>query len=261
MEAIERMKYLVCVDSDGCAIDSMDVKHHKCFGPIAVIEWGLQSKQEDFLQRWNEINLYSASRGINRFLSLAKIAEEYSFCGWESIKHWTETTSSLSNEALSSENNEALIKVLSWSKKTNEAIKALEMSKPFAHVKDVLQFLSNEADIVVVSSANLHAIESEWKAADLLKYTTAVMSQNDGSKSSCIATLIKKGYSNVLMIGDSPGDYYAAKENGVHFYPILPGEEATSWKHLKDKAWDEFKAGKLDESYIIGFKNRLGLKT
>ena len=37
----ERKKdYLVCIDSDGCAMDTMDIKHHRCFGPCMVEEWG-----------------------------------------------------------------------------------------------------------------------------------------------------------------------------------------------------------------------------
>ena len=31
--------FLVCVDSDGCA---MDIKHFNCFGPCMVEEWGLE---------------------------------------------------------------------------------------------------------------------------------------------------------------------------------------------------------------------------
>ena len=34
--------YLICVDSDGCAMDTMDIKHFNCFGPCMVAEWGLE---------------------------------------------------------------------------------------------------------------------------------------------------------------------------------------------------------------------------
>jgi len=252
-------KYLVCVDSDGCAIDSMNVKHYKCFGPAAVSAWGIEAQQDAFLKRWNEINLYSTSRGINRFLGLAIIAEEYALSGWQSIKNWTQTTAALSNEALSGETDEALVKLLRWSHKVNEAIEALDMPKPFAGVFETLQFLSGDAEIAVVSSANLAAIEKEWTAGGLLQNISTIMSQNDGSKSNCIAQLINKDYlpQNILMIGDSPGDYTAATENGVCFYPIVPGKEAESWAQLKNKAWDEFKTGKLNESYIIDFNDTL----
>ena len=37
-----RKDYLICVDSDGCAIDSMDIKHVRCFGPCLIKEWDLE---------------------------------------------------------------------------------------------------------------------------------------------------------------------------------------------------------------------------
>ncbi len=68
--------YLICVDSDGCAMDTMTVKHVKCFGPCMVEEWNLQKWAEPILNRWNEMNLYSMTRGINRFKGLAAALTE-----------------------------------------------------------------------------------------------------------------------------------------------------------------------------------------
>ena len=51
--------FLVCVDSDGCAMDTMDIKHIRCFGPCMVKEWKLEAWEGQILDRWNEINLYS----------------------------------------------------------------------------------------------------------------------------------------------------------------------------------------------------------
>ena len=33
MEFTRKHDYLICVDSDGCAMDTMDSKHMLCFGP------------------------------------------------------------------------------------------------------------------------------------------------------------------------------------------------------------------------------------
>ena len=41
-EFVKKKRYLICVDSDGCAMDTMDVKHIRCFGPCMVKEWGLE---------------------------------------------------------------------------------------------------------------------------------------------------------------------------------------------------------------------------
>jgi hypothetical protein len=67
--------FLVCVDSDGCAMDTMEVKHRKCFAPKAIEIWKLQSIEAKFLQVWNMVNLYSKTRGINRFKGLVKTFE------------------------------------------------------------------------------------------------------------------------------------------------------------------------------------------
>jgi len=88
--------YLVCVDSDGCAMDTMDCKHFHCFGPCMVTEWGLEEWREPILFRWNEVNLYQMTRGINRFKALAiclkEISEEYTpIEGIEVLVHWADT--------------------------------------------------------------------------------------------------------------------------------------------------------------------------
>ena len=64
-------QFLICVDSDGCAMDTMDIKHIRCFGPCMVKEWGLEEWAQPVLSRWNELNLYTLTRGINRFKGLA----------------------------------------------------------------------------------------------------------------------------------------------------------------------------------------------
>ena len=60
-------EFLVCIDSDGCAIDSMNIKHINCFGPRMVDEWNLHQWAEEILESWNRVNLFSMTRGINRF--------------------------------------------------------------------------------------------------------------------------------------------------------------------------------------------------
>ncbi len=63
--------FLVCIDSDGCAMDTMESMHRKSFGPMAVETWKeLRPIEKVFLRKWNEINLYSKTRGINRFLGI-----------------------------------------------------------------------------------------------------------------------------------------------------------------------------------------------
>ena len=245
----KKKDWLICIDSDGCAMDTMDLKHIRCFGPCMVEEWGLSEWKAPILERWNEINLYAASRGINRFRGLVKMLKEVniSYCpisGLETLENWVENTEELSNQALeralSEKESHCLKKALSWSRKVNESIEALPRKdkKAFAGVKEALSFAKESADLVIVSSANLEAVKEEWQENGLLTYVDLLLAQDTGSKAYCIQKILEKGYdrSHVLMTGDAMGDYDAAKKKGVFFYPILVRHEKESWEEFKTTA-------------------------
>lgn len=241
--------FLVCVDSDGCAMDTMDIKHFRCFGPCMVEEWGLEAWEKSILDRWNEINLYTMTRGINRFkglaLALTEIDKQYTpIEGVEELADWAENAPELSNGALAkaikTAKGPALDKALSWSKKVNTAIDALPESekKPFAGVAEGLAAAHKVADVAIVSSANREAVEEEWVRCGLTDSVDVLCCQDAGSKAACIAALKEKGYApdHILMVGDAPGDQAAAEKNGVYYYPILVRHEAESWADFVSKA-------------------------
>lgn len=245
----KKKDFLICVDSDGCAMDTMDIKHIKCFGPCMVTEWNLEEWAEPILTRWNEINLYTMTRGINRFqgliASLLEIHEQYTkIDGIEDLKNWVETTPELSNNALETEiertGSAILKKALNWSNEVNREIKALpdDAKKPFEGVKEALQYAHQFADIAIVSSANHQALVEEWEMYGLLDHVDVMCSQNDGTKAFCIQELLKKGYetTKVMMTGDAVGDKKAAETNGVFYFPILVKHEKESWDEFKDCA-------------------------
>ncbi len=253
----KQKEYLICVDSDGCAMDTMDIKHIHCFGPCMVKEWSLEKWADEILARWNEINLYSLTRGINRFKGLALALSEINelYCEIDDIDtlvNWVETSDELSNAALTralgkNENSVSLKKALSWSTAVNESINGLPDSekKPFPLVGEALSFAHRIADIAIVSSANYDAVIEEWERCGILQHTDIVLSQNAGSKAFCIGELLKKGYKkeNVVMCGDAPGDKAAAEKNGVYFYPILVRREGASWQEFMDTALDRLMGG------------------
>lgn len=241
--------FLLCVDSDGCAMDTMDIKHIRCFGPCMVEEWKLGQWSNPILSRWNEINLYTLTRGVNRFKGLAialrEISEKYTpIDGLQELEAWVEHSQELSNGALEKVISEGggicLQKALHWSQSVNRAIAALpeEVKRPFPGVLDALAQAHISADIAVVSSANRQAIVEEWEKYGLAQHVDLILAQDAGTKAACIAALLKKGYPShhVLMVGDAPGDRSAAEKNGVWFYPILVRQEAQSWKELTEKA-------------------------
>ena len=259
--------FLICVDSDGCAVDTMDIKHKKCFGPCMVEEWGLEKWAGPILDRWDVINLYSMTRGINRVKGLAMALEEIDsqytrIEGIEELRRWVDEAKELSNpaleEAIRKTEAPVLKKALSWSRAVNQSISELpwEVKKAFPGVREGFEAVRNFADIAIVSSANRDAVEEEWEKFGLLNLVDLVLCQDVGSKAHCIAELKKKGYdeAHILMVGDAPGDKAAAELNGVYYYPILVRREAESWEefpaaavHLKDGSYKAYGEKKAEE--------------
>ena len=252
--------YLICVDSDGCVMDTMNCKHFHCFGPCMVTEWGLENWRDTILERWNVINLFSMTRGINRFkglaMALGEIHEKYTpITGIQALQHWADTAPALSNDAVAKAITEAtepeaklvFEKALAWSKAVNAAIVALDESLkvPYAGAKEGLAAAHSFADVAMVSSANRDAVEEEWGKFGLLEHTDIVLAQDVGSKAACIGAMLQFGYepSKVLMIGDAPGDCDAAEKNHVHYYPILVNHEQESWQEAVETGFSRLQAG------------------
>src|SRR5262245_41545820 len=61
----------VGIDSDGCVFDSMEIKHKECFAPMFIKHFGLQPVSKYARQVWEFVNLYSKTRGINRYPALS----------------------------------------------------------------------------------------------------------------------------------------------------------------------------------------------
>lgn len=270
----KKKDFLVCIDSDGCAMDTMDIKHIRCFGPAMVEEWQLEPWEETVLKRWNEINLYTMTRGINRFKGLVMALQEIHASlkpveGLPELLEWAETAGELSNGGLKArlekQDSEILRKALHWSCRVNELVEQLpkDVKQPFEGVKACLEAIHEKADVAIVSSANQKAIEEEWTEHDCIQYTDILLSQNAGSKAFCISRLLEKGYdrSRVLMVGDAPGDRDAAAVNGVLYYPILVKKEGESWRMLFEEAFSRFLegtyAGAYQEEQIKRFEENL----
>ena len=98
----KKSDYLICIDSDGCAMDTMEVKHRECFGPQWIYTYGLDAHYEECMKIWLDLNLYSITRGINRFKGLALGLLEVEkrgmahIEGLEEFVKWTEEAKELS---------------------------------------------------------------------------------------------------------------------------------------------------------------------
>ena len=256
----KQKEFLICVDSDGCAMDTMDCKHIHCFGPCMVDEWELGEWKDAILKRWNDINLYTITRGINRFkglaMALVEINEQYTKIeGIEDLVEWAENSPELSERNLKAnlekEHKVALEKALKWSQAVNIAITKLpeEEKVPFAGALEGLKAAHAVADVAIVSSANREAVIEEWEEHKLLEHVDIVLTQEVGSKAECIRQLLLKGYKpeNVLMVGDAKGDSDAAATNGVNYYPILVKREKESWDRFQEEAVKCFTENNYEE--------------
>ena len=268
--------FLICIDSDGCVMNTMDVKHMRCFGPCLVYEWDLGEYRDEIIRLWRKVNLLSVSRGVNRFQGLAKVLksihENYTEVeGLEEYLRWTESTQELSDksleEAYAKTENICMKKALDWSRLVNQSMAMVSDTKkpPFEGTEDALRLAREYADIVILTAANRQEINKEWEVFELAQYTDLLMSQETGRKEECLKTLLEKGYErdHVLMVGDAPADLAAAQGAGVLFYPILAYQERESWEKFS-KALECFTegryAGVYQEERIKEFQENLHIE-
>lgn len=253
-----KKRFLVCIDSDGCVFDTMEVKHKECFCPAYINYFNLQAVSKYARDAWDFSNLYSSYRGIHRLLSLLKSLEvlaerdevkERGFTPTQlpELRAYVAKGLPLSNsglEAYLAEHPESdeIRNVIAWSVNVNERVGELVRGvPPFPYVRENLEKIREHADIVIVSATQQLALEREWSEHGLLELVTAVKGQESGTKKEIIASL-KDQYEAVLMIGDAPGDRDAARANGAMFYPICPDREAWSWSEF----------GKVAEAFLAG---------
>ena len=253
-------EFLVCIDSDGCAIDSMTIKHVVAFGPAFIKTFKLEKYERELLDEWNRINLYSLTRGINRFQGLMAIIEfvnkKYNiyFDDQELFFTFVTTSDELSNAKLALQSELTPSKTISlalvWSNKVNESIKKLPKFHSFKYVREVLEELSKFADLVGVSSANKDAVIREWKEENLYSYFSYVACQDEGTKEAIIAKALEKGYEkdHSFMIGDAKGDLIASKNNNIYFLPIIPKREESCFKRILENYVDLIKSNRYDEN-------------
>lgn len=257
---------IFCIDSDGCVMDTMTYKHKLFFGPIAA-EIFLVKNKEIFLREWNIINLYSETRGINRFVGLVQTLEANGVSGIETLKSWVKQTKELSNKSLEKEIKNSvkpsfdLTKALKWSELVNDKIRKTKgLDKPFSGVCNAIKELQKYGKIIIVSSANKEAVQDEWERHGLIEFVDELCCQDKGRKEEIIGKITKENMSRVLMIGDSPGDLDAAQKNGIHFYPILVDREKESWTDLVNKFLPIFLTGNIsniEKEYITKFWQNL----
>jgi phosphoglycolate phosphatase-like HAD superfamily hydrolase len=261
-----RRKFFVGLDSDGCAFDSMEIKHKECFAPMFIKHFHLQAASKYARQAWEFVNLYSKDRGCNRFHALAfslgllrrrpeVLARPVTIFDTQPLEQWTARESKLSESTLAAEikaGRQELAPLLDWSKAVNAAIADIVHGvPPYPLVRECLEKLTPQADVMVISQTPGEALCREWAEHGLAQHVRLIAGQEMGSKTEHLKLAAAGKYprENILMIGDAPGDHKAAQANHVLFFPIVPNLEEASWKELFEHGLDRFLSGHFAGEY------------
>ena len=260
--------FFVGIDSDGCAFDAMEIKHKECFIPNIIKHWGLQPVSKYAREAAEFVNLYSKWRGVNRWPALVMVfdllrerpevlerdftppeaAEVRAFIAAEAFPKSNDGLRAYMQEHGSRELDTAL----AWTTAVNDTVAEMVHDvPPYPHVRESLAFLADKVDMIVVSSTPVRALTSEWHELGLARYVRVIAGQEMGKKSLHLRLAAADKYpaDRILMIGDAPGDMRAAKANDALFYPINPGDEATSWKRFEEESVHKFLAGEYAGEY------------
>ena len=260
--------FFIGIDSDGCAFDTMEIKHKECFCPNIIKHWGLQPVSKYAREAAEFVNLYSKWRGINRWPALVMVfdllrerpeVQARSVVPPEAprIREFiADDAFPKSNDGLraymATHPDPELDTAWAWTTGVNSTVADMVHGvPPFPHVRESLTFLADKADMIVVSATPLEALTREWEEHDIARYVRVIAGQEMGKKALHLELATKGKYApdHVLMIGDAPGDMKAARANNALFYPVNPGHEEASWQRFYEEAVHKFLAGEYAGEY------------
>ncbi len=259
--------YFVGIDSDGCAFDTMEVKHKECFIPNIIKYWDLQPVSKYAREAAEFVNLYSKWRGINRWPALVMvfdllrerpevIARHVRIPEATKVREFIASGKPLSDSGLKTymaEHPDAeLDKAWAWTRGVNTTIAdVVHGVPPFPYVRESLEKMTGKADIVVVSATPTEALIREWEEHDIAKFSRIIAGQELGTKEQHLKLAAQGKYAkgHVLMVGDAPGDMKAARSIDALFFPINPGHEDESWHRFYQEGLDKFLNGEFAGEY------------
>ena len=281
----QKYDFFVGIDSDGTVFDSMNIKHSTCFVDPLIKIYNLLIIENEVKKIWKQINLFSKNRGINRFEALYIFFRElknneilnkkgYLFPSLSIINYFKEMNIPMTSEnflkfknKIDSNQFKHVKKAIKWSDEVNKKVESvLNNLSPLSKASSAIKYLSSRADLAVISNTPFNTLYRDWKNSKISSDISLICGQECGGKTDILNSLIKDKYdkNKVLMIGDSPSDYYAAKNNKVLFFPILPGKENESWKFLLSKGFFDFFSlkydGRIQDKKIIEFESIINAK-
>ena len=104
-------EFFIGIDSDGCVFDTMEIKQKEAFCPTFIKHYRLQKISKYAREVWEFVNLYSKTRGVNRFKALLRAIEflerrpevkarGMKFLDMTDVAKWVNIESKLGNPAL-----------------------------------------------------------------------------------------------------------------------------------------------------------------
>ena len=269
VDFVPTSEYFVGIDSDGCAMDAMDIKHLECFTPAYIKAWDLQPVSTLARETALFVNLGSVTRGLNRWLALKQLLDllrdrvEVAERG-VTIPEYPELTEfvnapgyPLSDKGIAryyeDHPSETIARAIRWGDDVNARIADMvHNAGPFVGVRESMQAMEEAGiDQMTVSATPVHALEYEWNAHGLAQFMKVIAGQEMGSKAEHVQYAAKGKYADdkIMLIGDAPGDRDAAAKVDCLYYPILPGEEKRSWNRFKTEALGKFLDGTFAGEY------------
>lgn len=267
LEFKPRHASFVGIDSDGCVFPTMDIKQKQCFHSLIISVWGLERIERAVRDVAEFVNLYSVNRGLNRFLALLKVFEllpqhpgaraaGVTMPATGALRMFCESGLPLGNPALekmaAEKHDPELARLLHWSQEVNARVAAtVKRVPPFRWVRESLDVIGKHSDAICVSQTPTEAIVREWEENDMLGDVAVIAGQELGTKAEHLRMATHRRYApdRVMMIGDAPGDLKAARDVGVHFFPINPGHEEASWELFYREAYSRFLNGTYGGDY------------
>ena len=257
----------VGIDSDGCVFDTMEIKQKKCFHHLIISHWNLEPIEEYLRESAEFVNLYSKTRGSNRFIGLIEsidlirnrpevVASGVKLPEFTELRKFIASGVTLGNPALAANvvetGNKELATALEWSMEVNKVVEAtVKNLPPFKWVMESLEKIRTNSDAIVISQTPCEALVREWKENSMDAYVKLIAGQEHGTKTEHIklAAVGKYDSNKILMIGDALGDKVAAKANNALFYAINPTHEVDSWERFYKEAYDKFLEGTYKGTY------------
>src|SRR5262249_17383111 len=155
------------IDSDGCAFNSMEVKHNDCFSVALVREYHLAAVSRQVHEAWDFVNLYSQNRGCNRFNAILFVMDQLKEmprvdgAGGKvpelpATRAWVKSDNNRENARLkgvaAAATGDAKVELehlMTWSKLVNKFVEeTVHNLPPFPGLRSALPKLNEQADVL-----------------------------------------------------------------------------------------------------------------